>query len=122
MPCHSGGAKVALRCGSSTERSRISGTSWPIVAGMRYAWVHCSAARMLSTSSATTRGVTTFVPACSSTGMPKNWKLPMWNIGPVFRNTVALSMSPSQATDMPMLIRLVCDSIEPHCLPLIAAV
>ena len=39
----------------------------------------------------------------------------MWNIGPEFRNTVVSSMSPSQATDIPMAIRLVCDSIEPHC-------
>ena len=46
----------------------------------------------------------------------------MWNIGPEFRNTVLSSMSPSQATDMPMAIRLVCDSIEPHGRPLIAAV
>ena len=113
---------VALKCGSSTPRSRISGTICATVAGMRYARVHFSAARMSSTSPAATRLTTTLVPPCTSTGMPKNWKLPMWNIGPLFRNTVVLSMSPSQATDMPMLIRLVCDSIEPHCLPLIAAV
>ena len=46
----------------------------------------------------------------------------MWNMGPEFRNTIVLSMSPSQATDMPMAIRLACDSIEPQARPLIAAV
>ena len=57
---------------------------------MMYARVHLSAARMSSTSRAMTRRVTTLVPPWISTGMPKNWKLPMWNIGPEFRNTVGV--------------------------------
>ena len=113
---------VAFSCGSSMPRSRISSTSPVTVAGMMYARVHFSAARMSSTSLAMTRRVTTLVPPWNSTGIPKNWKLPMWNIGPEFRNTVVSSMSPSQATDIPIAIRLVCDSIEPHCRPLMAAV
>ena len=68
--CHNGAAMVALSCGSATPRSRISSTRPVMVAGMMYARVHRSAARMSSTSLAMTRRVTTLVPPWISTGMP----------------------------------------------------